>query len=285
MNRLIVPTDFSKSSANGIDFAVLIAKNIEAKVELVHVIKKEEDSLSLIEAKANRANIQHSFESMVQKYKRSSPEIEIETIVKEGKIYQEVIRQAEAFDDSFIVSSTHGSSGWEEFFVGSNVYKIVSSSTKPVFTIRGDIVPGQIKKIVLPLDNSPETREKVPLTAKLAVLFGAQIQILTLSNLDSNDILTKLVDYAAQVSKYLKKLGIKNKIEPLNGNNYTDIVIEYALEEKADLISIMTTQEERISNILLGSYAHQMINKSPVPVLLFPTRQIGIISEGFRPEA
>jgi len=50
----------------------------------------------------------------------------------------------------------------------------------------------------------------------------------------------------------------------------------------ADLISIMTEQEQSLSNILLGSYAHQMINKAFIPVLSFPTYQLSLSTEGFR---
>jgi hypothetical protein len=44
----------------------------------------------------------------------------------------------------------------------------------------------------------------------------------------------------------------------------------------------MTEQEKSIKNILLGSYAYQMINKSNIPVLSIPNRQIGVLTESFK---
>jgi hypothetical protein len=41
----------------------------------------------------------------------------------------------------------------------------------------------------------------------------------------------------------------------------------------------MTEQEKSVSNLLLGSYAHQMINKALIPVLSFPNYQLRIITE------
>lgn len=283
MKRIIVPTDFSELSGKGLELAVLLANKIDAKIELVHVTKIEPNSLSLGEEKLLRGKIKDSLESIIDETHKSYPKIEFGYIVKEGKVYEEVINQAESYKDSLIVTSTHGSSGWEELFTGSNAYKIIASSTKPVFTIRGKSTPKQIKKIVLPLDNTPETREKVPYTASLAVLTGAEIRIVTVSSTNFNDIQAKLEDYAFQIKEYLGNLGIANKTDHLQGSNITDIIIDYANKEKADLISVMSEQERSISNILLGSYAHQMINKSPVPVLVFPTKQIGIITESFRP--
>ncbi len=72
---------------------------------------------------------------------------------------------------------------------------------------------------------------------------------------------------------------INYTIEHLQGDNLTDITLEYSNSVDADLISIMTEQEKSVSNLLLGSYAHQMINKASIPVLSFPNYQLKILSE------
>jgi nucleotide-binding universal stress UspA family protein len=283
MKNIIVPVDFSRISLNGMDLALLLSKYLEARIQMVHIIKKEEN-IYHSEEKIHNSRIRESFEAITEKYKKSNPGIKLDYIIKEGKVYEEVVNQANAFKDSLIVTSTHGASGWEELFIGSNAYKIVASSSRPVFTIRGNKVPGQIKKILLPLDITAETREKVPFTAKLAAALEAEVFVVTVNMSNITDIQDKLNDYSLQVSGYLEKHKIKNSVSHVHGTNITDMTIDYALKEKADLISIMTEQEKSISNILLGSYAHQMINKSPVPVVLFPSRQVGVITESFLTE-
>ncbi len=280
MKNIIVPVDFSQISLNGLNLAVLLSKYLKARIQIVYVVKKEENIFSSEEELENE-RIQESLESITVKYKKSIPELEFDSIIKKGKVYEEVVNQANAYKDSMIVTSTHGASGWEELFIGSNAYKIVASSSRPVFTIRGNNVPEQIKKIVLPLDITPETREKVPFTANLATALGAEVHVVAVNSSNLEDIKDKLNEYAAQVCRYMAKHNIKNSSAQIHGSNITDITIDYALNVKADLISIMTEQEKSVSNILLGSYAHQMITKSAVPVLLFPSRQIGIITESF----
>ncbi len=283
MKKIIVPIDFSELSQTGLELAILLSKPLEAQIEMVHVIKIEKNTFPSME-KLALTRIQQLFENLLGKYKKLYPEIEITYIIKEGKIHEEVVNQAKAYRDSLIVTSTHGFSGWEELFIGNNAYKIVASSLYPVLTIRGNKIPDQIKKIVLPLDNTPETREKVPYTAKLAGTLKAEVDVATVSLSHLPDLQDKLNDYGIQVCKYFTQHNIKNSLVQLTGNNLTDITIDYALSERADLVSIMTEQEKSISNILLGSFTHQMINKSPVPVLLFPTKQIGIITESFKTE-
>jgi len=284
MKRIIVPIDFSDLSQKGLELAVLLANTINASIQLVHVTNVVAKNITLGKEKIILKNLTDKLESIVEETRQLHPKVDVEFIIKEGKVHHEVVNQANAFSDSLIVTSTHGASGWEELFIGSNAYKIVASSTKPVFTIRGEAVPEHIKKIILPLDYTLETREKVPFTASLANLSGAQIYIVTVSETDSKDVKINMEVHAKQVKTYLDKHHIQSYIEHITGNNITDITIEYATKQKADLISVMTEQEKSISNVLLGSYAHQMINKSPIPVLLFPTKQIGLISDTFRAE-
>ena len=68
-------------------------------------------------------------------------------------------------------------------------------------------------------------------------------------------------------------------IKHLQGDNLTDITLDYAHSIDADLISIMTEQEKSVSNLLLGSYPHQMINKAFIPVLSFPNYHLRITTE------
>ena len=49
--------------------------------------------------------------------------------------------------------------------------------------------------------------------------------------------------------------------------NVTLTTLDYAKEVNADMITIMTEQESRLTSLLMGTYAQQMINESTIPVL------------------
>jgi hypothetical protein len=68
-------------------------------------------------------------------------------------------------------------------------------------------------------------------------------------------------------------------VEHLNGGNLTDLTLDYSRSINADLISIMTEQEKSASNLLLGNFAHQMINKAFIPVLSFPNFHLRVTEE------
>lgn len=216
------------------------------------------------------------FKAILEKYSsKLSPKIRLGYIIKSGRIYKEVVTQAESYKDSFVVASTHGASGFEKFFIGSNAFKIISATSKPVITIRGGVLPEKISKIILPLDISADTRQKLPFTAEIAKWFGAEVHVITVTSLQTEDISKKLTAYSNQVCKYLDKQGIKNEKKSLIGSNLTDLVIGYANTVKADLISIMTEQASD-GTFVMGTAAQQMLNKSTLPVLSINPKELHV---------
>jgi nucleotide-binding universal stress UspA family protein len=279
MKTIIVPLDFSNESLTGLNLSLMLAAKTKAKIQMVHVIRKNE-STNDENLKKEHQLAELKFDEILKKYKEKNKlKIEVSYTIKEGSIFKEIAALGDSYEDALIVLSTHGESGFEELFIGGNAYKITSHSRSPVITVRRSKISLNIDRIVLPLDTTFQTREKVPYTAKLAKIFNSEIYLLSVQLTKLKRIEKKLHRHTAQVAAYLEKHEIPYKIEHLQGDNLTDITLEYARSVNADLISIMTEQEKSISNLLLGSYAHQMINKAFIPVLSFPNYHLQIATD------
>jgi len=279
MKTIIVPLDFSNESLAGLNMALMLADKTSANIQMVNVIRKNENNDSELLEKEHQ-KVKLKIEDILKNCKdKSKYNCALSYIIKEGKIFKEISDLADKYEDSVIVLSTHGESGFEELFIGGNAYKITSHSKVPVFTVRKSKIPSNINKIVLPLDITFQTREKVPYTVNLAKLFNSEIHLLTARLSNYPDIEEKLHQYAKQVATYIEAHKIPCTVKHLQGNNLTDMTLDYAKSVKADLISIMTEQEKSVSNLLLGSYAHQMINKSTIPVLSFPTYHLSKVTD------
>jgi nucleotide-binding universal stress UspA family protein len=279
MKTIIVPLDFSDESLSGLNMALMLAKKTQANIQLIHVIGKNTgDNAEQLETENQLAKTK--FEHILKTCReQGNINCALNYTIKEGQIFKETGDLADKYDDVLTVLSTHGVSGFEELFIGGNAYKITSHSRNPVITVRRSKVPANIDNIVLPLDITFQTREKVPYTVELAKAFNSNIHLLTirLSNLKS--IEKKLHQYAVQVASYLDAHKITYTVEHLHGNNLTDMTLDYSRSINADLISIMTEQEKSASNLLLGNFAHQMINKAVIPVLSFPNYHLRITAE------
>jgi nucleotide-binding universal stress UspA family protein len=277
MKHIVVPIDFSKESLNGLRLAIVFANRFDSEVQMVYVQKSPADIGRVsFEDELKKANT--SMKKLVEEY---SPKMKkhkkLNYIVKKGKIYREVVNQAQAFPDSCIICSTHGASGFEEFFIGSNAFKIISATELPVITIRHGTVAYEIETILLPIDATADTRQKVPITVEVAKAFGATIQVVGVHAVGNGEAEAKIAAYTKQVCDYIEERGVTCVCNTINGSNIIDSIIEYALDVKADLISIMTEQDEPLSSLVLGSYAQQMLNKSPIPILSVSPKEIFIL--------
>jgi hypothetical protein len=110
-------------------------------------------------------------------------------------------------------------------------------------------------------------------------LFNSEIHLITVRASHLKSIEHKLLKFTEQVCSYFCDHEIHYKVEHLTGGNLTDLILDYSVSVNADLISIMTEQEKSVTNLLLGTYAHQMINKARIPVLSYPTYQLTTIAE------
>lgn len=267
MKRIIVPLDFSKESIKGLELAILYANKFNSDLQMVFVQSKKAGKFN-IQLKNQLDSVMDEFETIIRKYKKKlHANCDFSYIIKSGKVHEEVAHQAEAFDDSMIICSTNGESGLSDYIIGSNAYRIVQETERPVITVTSDKYISEVKKIVLPIDISNETREKVPLVARIAKAFGSEVHIIKVTGSTNEGIQNKLKMYATQVKKFFDEQGIKYQSSLLVGDNITDSTIEYAKTIDADLIAIMTEQTTTITNFLLGSFAYQMLNTSPIPVL------------------
>lgn len=274
MKNIIVPIDFSDESHNGLKIAMLFSNKTPVDIQLVYVMQKlSEHKPATLDAEQDYAHKQ--FEMLVAKY---SPllgkDSKMEFIIKKGRVYQEIVNQAQSFPDSIIAASTHGASGFQEFFIGSNAYRIISATDRPVITIRKGNCPDNIRKIVLPIDITIDSRQKVPYTTELAKMFGAEMHVVAIHTSKSEREKKRIRTYVGQVAGYVKG-SVSVVTNELTGSDVADMVVNYARSVKADLISITTEQDTGLS-LIIGNTAHQILNKSDVPVLSLSPRNIRI---------
>jgi nucleotide-binding universal stress UspA family protein len=70
-----------------------------------------------------------------------------------------------------------------------------------------------------------------------------------------------------QIEAVIAKNNLTSIKKFLPANNQAKMTMNYATEVNADLIIIMTDQDENLSGRLLGSYAQQIVNHSKIPVM------------------
>jgi nucleotide-binding universal stress UspA family protein len=269
MQPIIVAIDFSNTSIHCIEYAISIANKVKSDIILVWVDKLiVQESVYPDTSNQNRNEAKKRFEDLVKQYgKKMGKGLKIEYKLRKGKVYHEVDSLAKNTCALLIVAGAHGISGFEEFWIGSNAFKMVTYASVPVITVRNDFrITKSIKNILVPIDNTAETLQKMAFVTRLAQFFKSEVHVVATHSSHLKSIQRISEKYARQAIQHLENNQVKFVQDSIVSNDITKAVISYATQIDADLISIMTEQETPL-NILMGPHTQQLINQSPIPVL------------------
>lgn len=155
---------------------------------------------------------------------------------------------------------------------------IIDYLERMVLTVPAGNKDFNFDKIVVPVDSSFETRQKVPYAESLAQQFGATLYVLGVSNDNGKDSEVTVNNYARQVCRNIEEKGLNYEMHTDLGGNPTDKTIAFAQKINAGLIVIMTEQESNLTSFFSGKYSEQMVKKSTIPVLSVHPRDL-VVSE------
>ncbi|MCX6282221.1 MAG: universal stress protein [Bacteroidetes bacterium] len=276
MSKIIVAIDFSDCSLNALLHALSIAQNSKSDLILVWVQKaaSQTDKFGEI-TKDESKSVEKEFQALIEKYQPQLPSNKITFKIRTGKVYTEIPEEARVSKAFMVVCGTHGASGFEKFWIGSNANRIVSACTCPVITIRGGInISRPLKKIMMSIDSTQETRQKASFTAMIAKAHDAEVFIVKLYTTKTKAVRQNVDLYASQVERFFTQEGVKFFTSSEETENVPETIINYSKKIDANLISIMTEQESSTSTLWLGPFAQQIVNQSPIPVLSVHSKDV-----------
>ncbi len=273
IEKILIPYDFSETAGLALEHAVFMAKFYKAEITLLHVIEAPSFTAAIASA-FTKSDFEEKVEGEVMdKMKELANDIHHKAGIKvqvkthNGKIYRSIVNVAEEIDANIIIMGTHGASGLQEFFMGSNAYRVVSESSCPVITVQAHATKIGFKSIALPIDDSSASRQKVPMAAHLASKYGATVHIAGLMTSANDDFVRKFRIKVEQVEDYLDKFDVQHTTTFVSGDNLASMTLNFVKDKNSDLMVIMTEQEFNITGLFLGTFAQQVVNHSKVPVL------------------
>jgi nucleotide-binding universal stress UspA family protein len=257
---ILVPTDFTPVADCAIDHAIEIARLFNHKICMLHVINKKEsqEQRDKLATKIRKIALSNS--------ERSG--ISFSTVIEEGSIFDEINNTAKKLNAEFIIMGIHGKKGVQHI-LGSYAYKVVSSSEVPVLVVKKKHHHVGYKNIVIPIDFSYESSQKINTAIKFAKYFGSTIHVIGV--LDSSSSVYKIKKEALlkNVHDYIEEAGVNSITEVLikPGSEVQNEVLGYAEKIDADLIMIVAEKIDTFTELLGRNVAEQIIDKAEIPVL------------------
>jgi nucleotide-binding universal stress UspA family protein len=269
MKEIVVAIDFSKGSLHALQYAIHFANIAKCNIKMVWVDNQSGQELAFSsESGELRDEITNNFQELIDSVGGQLTGGKISYKLRKGKVHHELAAQARLSKADLIIAGTHGVTGFEEYWIGSSAFRIVLYSPCPALTVRYNFdVTRPPKNIIIPIDHTAEAIQKVPYTAIIAKMFGAQVHVLALQSSRVKSLQTKLETSALKIETYFTKHGVNFNTEYRFAEDLTGATIKYAADINADMIIIMTEQESCEANLLLGQFTQQMVNFSPIPVI------------------
>lgn len=283
LQKILVPTDFSPESVNGLVMAVGFAKKVGAAIYLLHIIDiampkdVEEVDISALDWKneketpfSEKTHLTKLLKETKQKtdaLKMQFPDIQIYEYASFDKITVQINKFVERHQIDLIVMGSQGTSKNENVMLGSNAEKIIRTAKVPVLTVKQAVHEVNLKSVCFASDFKDVPKIAIYMLSLLQNLYGATIhlvKIITPSNFELSSVTRETIKLFAR--------GCLLENYTINYYNYYteyEGIIAFANEIKADMISMTTQGNTGFIRVLMGSIAEDVANHSDLPVLTF----------------
>jgi universal stress protein A len=139
--RILALTDFSHRSQAAIEYAVQLARSMQARLTLLHVLP-EPSAFDYTMGGFSRGEWEEGKEEAVKKLAEETTRTkadygEVDSLFRTGlDFHDEIISVAREIAADLLVVSTHGYTGWKHFLFGSDAAKIVKDAPCPILVVR-----------------------------------------------------------------------------------------------------------------------------------------------------
>lgn len=138
--RILAPTDLSRSSFAGVRRAAALAETFGAKLHVLHVTESIPESYLLLPGEVRdweRDRRERATERMgVLVGRMVPPGVKVRRHLREGRAWQVICDVARNIRADLIVMSTHGEKGFRHVLLGSVTERVVKCASCAVLTVR-----------------------------------------------------------------------------------------------------------------------------------------------------
>jgi len=289
-NTILVPTDFEERSMAALEESFNLAKMIGLEITLYHVIRNNQNLFSAFggdRSKTMKKEYEDQIRNQLQQVATEASlksGIKVNPVISRGKAHDKILKGAHLLHSKFIVQGINGEkidSGKNQ--LGTHASRVIKKAECPVITVKNKHITDGCRSILLPLDLTEETRQKVGHAIEMAKLFGSTIKVVSVHVSGGKSTLDKLQHQIKQVKAFIEKSRVKCTSEIIERKGSTKIIapiiLDYAKTQKdIDLIMIMTQHEAGLFDLFMSSFAQYFLTHAEVPVMSIIPKQLGFAS-------
>ena len=279
MKRILVPIDFSENSVFALKVGLELANQLQAALRLIHVQTGQKyapefsgDNPEVRLLGQSKEWLNHLLKTYSSDYRVYNGEFDYK--IREGNVVREISNQARYDDVTLIVIGTHGISGVEDRWLGSNAYRLVSHAPCPVLTVRKEMKWTYPHKVLLPMDHNRLTRQIVPAVVGFTKLLKAQVSIVALQKKSKWLLPGRSEFYARQAERYIHhNTDLVVETIPFNWAGQVKNILELASDTSTTVIAIHLNKTINPLKSFFRPFANELLNVADIPVLVVPVKE------------
>jgi nucleotide-binding universal stress UspA family protein len=266
MKTILVPTDFHLAAENAMSAAVKLAKNMDAKINLMTMFKFPKLKYQLVESVVHTEEeyydlLKHDAAREIERWKEWYPGVQIEGSIKED--FEELIPAILSEEADLIVMGSEGANGWSDYLKGTNSQNVIRKADCPVLVMKENTTFEKIENVLFVTDF-----EKTGFIEKAMNLFDlreTRNRFLFIDTGETTDDRSEIYDTARDVERLY---DIQNfDFEILRHDSVSKGTVAFAENHDIDLIIMFTHGRVGFERFLFGSIAEEVVNISVIPVL------------------
>ncbi len=279
MKNILLPTDFSDTAINAMDYAVQLFKdelctfyvlNTFTPVALYTTsIYEGNTSLNIdigeLYRQQSETNVSKAIDHIKSKY--NNVKHTFQGVSSYNLLTLEIAEMVTGYNIDCIVMGTKGASGLKEVFLGSETMHVIKKATIPVIGVPDSYQYRDLKDVLFATDyNTGDTQKGLALLEELCASHISRLIFLNAYygvQLDKNQLKNK-----EALNTYFKRDAHLNEIA--DGMDVLEAIEDFQSKHRIDLLVIVHNKHNFFENLLFTPVIRKIVHHSSVPFMILP---------------
>jgi nucleotide-binding universal stress UspA family protein len=265
--QIICPVDFSETAMNAIEYAMNLAHTFSTELYIINIkpllfsqfIGGNADKLRENVLEANR-RLAPLCEEAKNKFHISCKSGVIVAHDQLEKIISDVLEEK-----NLLVMGTNGVDELYQYFFGTNTFKVIQRTMRPVLMIPEEVSYSNLKEATYVLTNK---KSPIPLKQVIQFVtpFNAKIHFLYIaSNKEPSD--NNYLSTINEVEKMLNQTNVRYDFESVYSENVADAIDEYMISKEDNILILPVLQYAIMEAIFKKNSVKKIATTASYPVL------------------
>lgn len=281
IDQILWATDGSSDSKEALMFAEVLAGKYKAGVLSLFVMPEYQGVIDNFSAQ-EKDRFTRWMEDTLRKGEKKKIEdigrgfnakgITFSSDIREGIPYKEILKVASE-NRVDLIALGKGRAG-QKSMLGGTALKVIRQSNIPVLTARQNGKSSDIKRVLVPTDQSRGLSDDFKYAVELSKTFGASIYLLSIVEVGEYKFPLEIIEQMKgfclrELKENIGKVKISENVEACveAAKNAWSGIVKFVSDNDIDIIVMMTYGGGKIREQFIGSVTQKVIQESPCPVI------------------